>query len=78
MTLRERCMLTFVNSITDKPDWNRKVFEEEILTKWKVEALEMDWKKAGVVHGDFSEKMFDYVSLLRATSSSNNSTDDST
>ena len=62
MTLRERCMLAFINLITDKPDWHHKVFDNEILAKWNAEAMELDWKKAGVLHGDFSGDMFNYVS----------------
>ena len=56
-------MLAFINLITDKPEWHRKIFDEEILAKWNAEVMELDWKKAGVMHGDFSERMFDYVSL---------------
>jgi hypothetical protein len=56
-------MLAFINLITDKPDWHRKVFDDETLAKWNTEVMQLDWKKAGVTHGDFSRKMFDYVSL---------------
>lgn len=36
--LRERRMLDFMGSITDKPEWERKVFDEEIVAKWRAEA----------------------------------------
>ena len=61
-TIRERCMLSFVDMITDKPDWHKKVFDETIIAKWKNEALHADWVALGIENGDFTEKMFDYVS----------------
>ncbi|CAA7267686.1 unnamed protein product [Cyclocybe aegerita] len=39
ITLRETSMLQFMNSVTDKPDWHRKVKDDEIAKKWKEEAL---------------------------------------
>ncbi|KAH6647126.1 hypothetical protein BKA67DRAFT_695577 [Truncatella angustata] len=38
---REIAMLGVMNSITDKADWNTKVFNEDIVEKWKSEALKM-------------------------------------
>ncbi|KAJ3513910.1 hypothetical protein NLJ89_g2677 [Agrocybe chaxingu] len=38
-TLREFKMLQIMNQITDKPNWNTKVFDEAITEKWKSEAL---------------------------------------
>jgi hypothetical protein len=54
VTVRERRMLEFITQITDKPEWNRNVFDETIVTKWRDEALQ---------HGEaiFSAQMFDYV-----------------
>jgi len=68
LTVREICMLSMMSRLTDKPDWHRKVFDEEIVAKWKNEALESDWAAAGIKHGDFSAKMFDYAScpLMRS------------
>lgn len=55
VTVRERTMLEFINLITDKPDWGRKIFDEGIVQKWRLESA---------AHGaDFSEKMFDFVSI---------------
>ncbi|KAG9246200.1 hypothetical protein BJ878DRAFT_417509 [Calycina marina] len=54
---REKRMLDFINKISDKPEWERKVFDEAIVAKWHSEA---------VVHNnalhDFvlSENMFEY------------------
>ena len=31
-------MLDFINKITDKPEWERKVFDEAIVAKWRGEA----------------------------------------
>ncbi|KAF3047778.1 hypothetical protein E8E12_011658 [Didymella heteroderae] len=58
-TIRERCMLFFIDSISDKPDWTRKVCDDEIVSKWKQEAKELDWNMC-VEGGDFSDKMFAY------------------
>ncbi|OGM51382.1 hypothetical protein ABOM_000381 [Aspergillus bombycis] len=57
VSVRERRMLDFINKITDKPEWERKVFEEDIVSKWRNEAcvhseeLEDDY---------LSPAMFDY------------------
>lgn len=59
-TIRERCMLFFIDSISDKTDWTRKVHDEDIVSKWRQEAKELDWDKC-VQGGDFSDKMFAYV-----------------
>ncbi|KAJ8073542.1 hypothetical protein PM082_011818 [Marasmius tenuissimus] len=53
ITIREKNMLAVMNEITDKPEWEVKVFDDAIVGKWKEEAL----SREGV---DFSEKMFDY------------------
>ncbi|KAI9832635.1 MAG: hypothetical protein M1819_004220 [Sarea resinae] len=53
-TLRELSMLQLMNSITDKPDWDRKVFDEEITSKWKTEALALE-------DYDFTQAMVDWV-----------------
>ncbi|BDD57675.1 hypothetical protein MAP00_003021 [Monascus purpureus] len=62
---RELVMLRVMNSITDKPEWDRKVFDKEIMAKWREEISRsgedvtqkmMDWIttelqwKAGVLH----------------------------
>ncbi|RDB26315.1 hypothetical protein Hypma_006638 [Hypsizygus marmoreus] len=39
VTLREITMLHLMNKLTDKPDWNKKVFDDVIASKWKSEAL---------------------------------------
>ena len=60
LTVRERSMTGMMNEITDKPEWDRKVFNETIVAKWKEEAL---------AKIDFSEQMFNYVSRLGSSCS---------
>ncbi|KAG6913482.1 hypothetical protein DXG01_006524 [Tephrocybe rancida] len=38
LTLRELSMLNYMNSVTDKPNWYDKIFDESIVEKWKSEA----------------------------------------
>ena len=57
LTVRERTMMSLMNVITDKPDWDRKVFDENITRKWRQEALEDE-------NMDVSERMLDWVSTL--------------
>ncbi|TLD32804.1 hypothetical protein PspLS_00257 [Pyricularia sp. CBS 133598] len=39
--IREVAMMSVMDRLTDKPDWHRKVWNEEIVTKWRREALEI-------------------------------------
>lgn len=57
--LRERRMIEFINSITDKPEWERKVFDEEIVAKWRAEAKAIEPVEEDDVF--MSDAMFDYV-----------------
>ncbi|KAJ2923671.1 hypothetical protein H1R20_g13422, partial [Candolleomyces eurysporus] len=52
ITLRELAMLRFINLITDKQEWHKKVFDDSIVAKWRAEV-----KSSGE---DFTEKMFEY------------------
>lgn len=38
LTAREVAMLGVMNALTDKPDWHRKIFDDEIAGRWKEEA----------------------------------------
>jgi hypothetical protein len=40
LTVRELAMLRFMDTVTDKPDWHVKVFDDEIVQKWKKEVSE--------------------------------------
>ena len=55
-------MLFFINSITDKPKWYRKVHEKEVVARWEQETKSLDWSKVGFEHGSMSTKMFEFVS----------------
>ncbi|KAJ6013642.1 hypothetical protein N7540_008233, partial [Penicillium herquei] len=71
---REILMMRIMNTITDKSDWDRKVFDEEILSKWREEISqtgqdvspammdyiiqELQWK-AGLFKKDQSTTVFD-------------------
>jgi hypothetical protein len=63
MTVREQCMLFFINSITDKPEWYKKVHDEDTIAEWEQEAKEMNWEEVHY-YGDMSTKMLEYVSML--------------
>lgn len=39
VTVRERVMIAVMTAIKYKPDWERKVFDELIVGKWRAEAL---------------------------------------
>ncbi|KAF7967155.1 hypothetical protein HWV62_35662 [Athelia sp. TMB] len=45
-------MMRLMNSITDKPDWNRKVFDEEIVAKWTLEAMSASGEAEDKVEDD--------------------------
>ncbi|SPO07175.1 uncharacterized protein DNG_09869 [Cephalotrichum gorgonifer] len=61
VTLREQRMMAFISDITDKPEWERKVFDETIIEKWRAEAAQ----KPEELDGDviLSTEMFDFVGL---------------
>lgn len=61
LTVRELCMLRFIEEITNKPEWWVKAHNEEISNKWKKEAVEMDWT-AYHESGEFTEEMAELVS----------------
>jgi hypothetical protein len=42
LPVRELAMMNIMDRLTDKPDWEQKVFDEEIVAKWKKEAIEVD------------------------------------
>ncbi|KAI5274727.1 hypothetical protein E4T47_02222 [Aureobasidium subglaciale] len=53
ITVREKNMMQVVNSITDKAEWRRKVFDEGIIANWRAEAITEEGQ-------GFTEKMFDH------------------
>lgn len=60
LTIREVLMLAFVEEITNKPEWWRKVKDTSITNKWKSEALSADWSHINR-YGEFVEPMADAV-----------------
>lgn len=56
--VREQRMLAFIDRISDKPNWETKVFDETILAKWREEAS----ARPEDLNGDvvLSEEMFDF------------------
>lgn len=55
-------MLFFIDQISDKPDWQRKVYNDKIIAKWKDEAKEVDWNRI-INGGDMTDSMLRDVSL---------------
>ncbi|KAM7182627.1 Protein of unknown function (DUF4246) domain containing protein [Rhypophila sp. PSN 637] len=43
-TAREIAMLRCMERMTDKPRWHHDIFVQDILSEWKVEASNADWK----------------------------------
>ncbi|KAI1423131.1 hypothetical protein F5Y12DRAFT_716640 [Xylaria sp. FL1777] len=71
LQVREVAMMHIMDRLTDKPDWHKKVFDENIVTQWRAEALaypdEVLWTLAAIedemrhtTKGIMTEKMFDY------------------
>ncbi|KAF7982668.1 hypothetical protein HWV62_27131 [Athelia sp. TMB] len=57
-------MMRLMNQITEKPGWDKKVFDETIASKWKSEALSTTDQTGQPI--DLTEKMFEYcISELR-------------
>lgn len=41
LTAREISMLRLMNALTDKPRWNEKIFQADIVARWREEALKL-------------------------------------
>jgi Protein of unknown function (DUF4246) len=39
VTARELVMLSLMNDLTDRPDWASKIFDSQILSRWREEAF---------------------------------------
>ncbi|KAF7979075.1 hypothetical protein HWV62_43573 [Athelia sp. TMB] len=63
-TLREIAMVRLMNEITDKQEWDRKVFDDTIVAKWKSETLPAsdptNQQQAQATENALSEDRFDY------------------
>ncbi|OCL02456.1 hypothetical protein AOQ84DRAFT_182162 [Glonium stellatum] len=60
LTVRERSMMAMMNQITDKPEWRRKVFDEEIISKWRNEVVTEYEAEEDQEDQGFTEAMFEY------------------
>lgn len=58
---RECRMLLFINQITDKPEWERKVFDDAIVERWRGEAV--TWHDASN-ELFMTSACFDYVRIF--------------
>lgn len=71
--IRELAMMDIMEKLTDKPDWHKKILDDEIAAKWRQEALDIpDTKLYNFTNGNtekrptnvLSELAVDYVSEL--------------
>ncbi|OJD28634.1 uncharacterized protein BKCO1_1320004 [Diplodia corticola] len=66
VTERERSMLAVINALTDKPDWEHKVFDDSIVARWRAEAVYeapplRTWtRKTFTTRQGFDDAMFDF------------------
>ena len=56
LAYREIVMLRVMNELTDKPEWERKVFDDNVVQKWRAEALR------GYPQ-EITDRCLDYVSI---------------
>ncbi|TPX25237.1 hypothetical protein DIZ76_010687 [Coccidioides immitis] len=54
LTLRELKMIEIMEAITEKPDWENKVFDDKITSKWRAEAMDLQ-------PDEVTENMMDWV-----------------
>lgn len=55
-----------MEKLTDKPDWNKKVFDEEIVAKWRAEALVIPSKELwALVTSGKNQYVYDGGVLIR-------------
>lgn len=61
LTFSELAMMWFMEQITNKPDWHTKVFNEDIVAKWKTELFAVAWTTTDLEHAYVDEAMFVWV-----------------
>lgn len=54
-TVKERTMMRIMNDLTDKLNWDHKVFNDYVMSKWKAEAMTL-------THGIITEKTWEWCS----------------
>lgn len=66
LQVREVAMMVLMDRLTDKPDWTTKINDEEIMAKWRKEAMTTEFEQMLPVTNPadrtrlISEKAFDY------------------
>ncbi|KAK1985504.1 hypothetical protein LZ30DRAFT_747108 [Colletotrichum cereale] len=58
LTWLELAMLWFIDQITNKPDWHVKVFNPDIVSRWKMDVMAVDWVAVDLEHAHFNDAMF--------------------
>lgn len=59
LPVREVFMMVLMDQLSDKVDWHKKVFDEQIVSKWRKEALEQPEDKlfSQIVEADAADKI---------------------
>src|SRR5690242_9924231 len=59
LQMREVAMMMLMDTLTDKPNWHDKVFDDAIVAKWRAEACQQpeDGLFARIMQGKESEKI---------------------
>lgn len=70
VTERECGMLAVMDALSDKPDWERKVFDAAVVARWRAEAVYeppplRSWSHVThTARQGFDDAMFDFVSIM--------------
>lgn len=76
LPVREVAMMIIIDRLTDKPEWEKKVFSEDVVAKWRTEALhypdDLLWRQAsngkqGKPDLESDEDSVGHFSYLRTT-----------
>ena len=63
LPVREYEMMEFMNRVTDKVEWEEKVYKDEIVEEWRRENVDEQGGEEGGDR-DFSLEMFEWVSVF--------------
>ncbi|KAK3704493.1 hypothetical protein LTR37_013776 [Vermiconidia calcicola] len=67
LTLREKAMMSMLADVMDKPDWQHKVHNEEIVAKWRVEAVSEERDFSGPMFEFCIEELRENAKMLKST-----------
>lgn len=62
LPIREVAMMSFMDTLTDKEEWHKKVFDEEIVAKWHEEARQIPDQHFRDMVGD-GDKLGEHVNM---------------